>query len=363
MNYQRLLEMEFWGNTIPEWAVALLAFAVTFLVLPLVRGYIRRLRKRMTGTRHATAVEVATVVASRTTRLFLWTVAVWIGASLLELPERFERRIDALMLIVLWLQVGAWCMAAAGYFIDRQRARAVDRGLSGSLDLIGFLVRGIIWALVLLLLLDNLGIEVTPLVAGLGITGIAVALAVQSLLGDLLASLSIALDKPFVVGDYLVVDKDQGTVEKIGVKSTRLRSIDGEQVIVSNADLLKSRVHNYGRMYQRRAVFQTHVRYETPPEKLREVTRILEAAVRAQAKTRFERSHFARHGDFSLVFETVYFVLDAEYNLYMDIQQAINLRVHEEFAKLDIPFAFRDRLAAHEFRRQREPPPTGGTEH
>jgi small-conductance mechanosensitive channel len=350
MNPQQLLGMQFLGNSVLEWGLALLAFAVTFLVLPIVRGYINALRKRLAGTDRMRRIELATLVASRTTKLFLWAVAVWVGAALLELPPRVRSRLDAVVLIILWFQVGVWAMAAAGHYLDRKRAQAVDKGHSGSLDLIGFLLRGVIWALVLLLLLDNLGIEVTPLIAGLGITGIAVALAVQTVLGDLLASLSIAFDKPFVVGDFLVVDKDMGAVEKIGVKSTRLRSIEGEQIIISNADLLKSRVHNFGRMYQRRVVFETNVRYETPLEKLREVPGIIEAAVRAQAKTQFDRSHLARHGEFSVVYETVYIVLDADFNLYRDIQQAINLQIHEEFARRGIAFAFRDRLAAHELR-------------
>lgn len=354
MNPQRLLEMEFLGNSVLDWALAFLAFAVTFLVLPIVRGYINGLRKRFTGTERARGIELATVIASRTTRFFLWTLAVWIGAASLQLPQGVERRLDALILIVLWFQVGVWAMAAAGYFLDRKRAQAVDKGHSGSLDLIGFLLRGVIWALVLLLLLDNLGIEVTPLIAGLGITGIAVALAVQTVLGDLLASLSIAFDKPFVVGDFLVVDKDMGTVESIGVKSTRLRSIDGEQIVIANAELLRARVHNYGRMYQRRVVFTIDVRYETPLEKLREVPALLEAAVREQEKVRFDRSHLARHGDYSLIYEVVYFVLDADYNLYMNIQQAIYFRIHEEFRKREIAFAFRDRLAAHEVKPRTE---------
>lgn len=350
----RVLEMEFLGNSLLEWAIALLAFAVTFLVLPIARGYIKALRKRWAGTHRATGVELATVVASRTNRLFLATLAIWIGVSLLHLPQAFDHRVDRLMLIMMWFQVGIWAMAAVGYLLDRRRASAIDKGQGSSLDLVAFILRLVIWVLILLLLLSNLGIEVTPLIAGLGIGGIAVALAVQTLLGDLLASLSIAFDKPFVVGDYLVIDKDQGTVEKIGVKSTLLRSVDGEQIVVANADLQRARVHNYGRMYQRRIAFETNVRYEIPIEKIRAVPGILEAAIRAQPKTRFERSHFARHGEYSLVFETVYFVLDADFTLYRDIQHAINLAIHEEFARQDIVFAFRDRFGAHEL----QPPAT-----
>jgi small-conductance mechanosensitive channel len=210
----------------------------------------------------------------------------------------------------------------------------------GSLAVIGFVVRVLIWALVALLTLDNLGIDVTALVAGLGIGGIAVALAVQNILGDLFASLSITFDKPFVVGDFLIVDDFLGSVEYIGIKSTRLRSLSGEQIVLSNADLLKSRIRNYGRMVERRVLFATSVTYETPVEKLERVAPLIREIVQAQPDTRFDRSHFAKHGPSSLDFETVYYVLSADYNRYMDIQQAINLRLHREFARIGIEFAY-----------------------
>ncbi len=165
----------------------------------------------------------------------------------------------------------------------------------------------------LLLALDNLGVDVTALVAGLGVGGIAVALAVQSILGDLFASLSIVLDKPFVIGDFIIVGDLLGTVENVGIKTTRVRSLSGEQLIFSNADLLNSRIRNYGRMYERRVVFTVGVTYDTPRHKLE---------------------------DFSLDFETVYYVQDPAYNLYMDIQQAINLELYQRFADEGIEFAY-----------------------
>ena len=206
--------------------------------------------------------------------------------------------------------------------------------------MIGVVINAVIWALVTLLTLDNLGIDITALVAGLGIGGIAVALAVQNIFGDLFASLSITLDRPFVVGDFLIVDAVRGTVESIGIISTRLRSLDGEQIVMPNSDLLSSRVRNYGRMLERRVLFRTAVTYETPIEALERVPRLIRDIVEGQGDTRFDRSHFAAHGAASLDFETVYYVRSPDYNRYMDVQQAINLRLHREFQKLGIEFAY-----------------------
>jgi small-conductance mechanosensitive channel len=193
---------------------------------------------------------------------------------------------------------------------------------------------------VLLATLDNLGVNITALVAGLGIGGVAVALALQNVLGDLFASLSIALDRPFVVGDFLAVDNFLGSVEYIGIKTTRLRSLDGEQIIISNSDLLKSRVRNYGRMSERRVQFTTRLHYATPVELIERVPRLIREIVESHKNTRFDRSHFLKHGDASLEFETVYYMLTADYNPYMDTQQSINLQMHRRFTELKIDFAY-----------------------
>jgi small-conductance mechanosensitive channel len=232
--------------------------------------------------------------------------------------------------------------AAATAWLERHRRRssAADRAVVGSLGVIGFIMRVVVWVIVALLTLDNLGIDVTALVAGLSIGGIAVALAVQNILGDLFASLSITFDKPFLVGDFLIVDDFMGSVEYIGIKSTRLRSLGGEQIIMSNANLLSSRMRNYGRMLERRVVFSTSVTYETPVEKLEKIPALIKAAIAEHKDTRFDRSHFGKHAAASLDFETVYYVLSPDYNRYMDIQQAINLRLHREFERLGVEFAY-----------------------
>ncbi|MGE3526922.1 MAG: mechanosensitive ion channel family protein, partial [Gemmatimonadales bacterium] len=176
--------------------------------------------------------------------------------------------------------------------------------------------------------------------AGLGVGGVAVALALQKILGDLFASLAIVLDKPFVLGDFIIVDDYLGSIENIGLKTTRVRSLSGEQLVFSNSDLLGSRIRNYGRMFERRVVFSIGVIYQTTKEQLQAIPGIIRTAIEAQDKTRFDRSHFQKYGDFSLDFETVYYVKSPDYNIYMDIQQAINLQIFEEFGKRGIEFAY-----------------------
>ena len=166
------------------------------------------------------------------------------------------------------------------------------------------------------------------------------ALAVQNILGDLFASLSIVLDKPFVVGDFLAVGEHLGSVEKIGLKTTRLRSLSGEQLVFSNTDLLKSRIKNYGRMFERRVAFKIGVTYETPREKLKRIPRIIREIIQGRENTRFDRSHFQEYGAYSLNFETVYYVLSPDYAVYMDIQQDIYFELHERLEQEGVEFAY-----------------------
>ncbi len=271
---------------------------ITFIVLPLIKGYIAALRRRKPVSEHA-VLDLATVLVTRTTPLFLVAVALWVGSMPLDMPPHIHCIFGRALLLMWWLQVGIWAVAAASYFIDRKRGAHVDRGFGGSLDIIHFVARLLIWALVLLVALD----------------------------------------------------KDMGTVERIGVKSTRLRSIDGEQIIVSNADLLKARVHNFGRMYERRVLFTISVRYETPVATVREIAALLAGIVREQKRVRLDHSHFARYGDFALIYEVVYFVLDPDFNFYMDVQQALNIRILEEFEKRGIVFSYRERQPAAHARR------------
>jgi len=176
--------------------------------------------------------------------------------------------------------------------------------------------------------------------ASLGIGGIAVALAMQNILGDLFASLSIAIDKPFVIGDFIVLGEEMGTVEQVGLKTTRIRSLGGEQIILSNNDLLQSRIRNYKRLQERRAVFAIGVTYDTPADKLERIPELIRQAIEAQADARFDRAHFKSFGASSLDFEAVFYVLKPDYNVFMNVQQAINLQLVRSFAGQGIEFAF-----------------------
>lgn len=346
LRLQDLLQYRFLGNGVADWALAALTFAVTLTVLPIAKGFIGARRRRRAGQelnrpQFPGAIELTTLLVRRTSRLFLWAVALYFASRDLTFPPRLERLLTITIVALFWLQVGLWAMAAVRFAIDLRRARStgLDALLSGSMDVIVFCAGLIVWAMVLLLALDNLGVQIKPLLAGLGIGGIAIALAVQTVLSDLLASMSIALDKPFGIGDFLTLEDYQGTVEHIGVKSTQLRSISGEQIIISNADMVKARVRNFGRMRERRTVFQFGVTYDTPVEALAAIPAEVRRVVEAQADTRFDRCHFLAYGDTALQFELVYFVTKPQFNVYADIQQGINLALLERLRTMKVQLA------------------------
>jgi small-conductance mechanosensitive channel len=213
-------------------------------------------------------------------------------------------------------------------------------GTRTTIQAVGYAGRFALWALLVVTALQNFGIDVTALVTGLGIGGIAIALAVQNILGDLFAALAIVLDKPFVVGETIHVDNIIGTVEHVGLKTTRLRSLSGEQIVISNNDLLKSRIRNYKRMQERRVVFQLDVTYDTPAEKVARIPQIVRGVIERQPITRLDRCHFLTFAESSLRIEAVYYVLDPDYNRYADTQHAINLELLREFRREKIEFAF-----------------------
>jgi small-conductance mechanosensitive channel len=307
-----------------------------FFAVPLVLAFGKRLAARLLRD------GIPSAVVRATNQWVLLPVAVYAAALSLELPPRLERMAALGALLALLAQGGLWASRALGaWFESRFRdARSRDPDGATTLKLLGFAAQGALWLLVALLALDQLGFDVTALIAGLGIGGVALALAVQNILGDVFACAAIALDRPFVVGDFIVVDGLRGTVENVGLKTTRVRSLDGELLVFSNADLLKSRVRNFKRMRERRIQFGLGTTYGTPADKVRRVPGWLRQAVEAQPKTRFDRAHFKGYGDSALEFEVVYYVLEPDYNVYMDVQQSLNLAIYERFAAEGVEFAF-----------------------
>lgn len=336
------LTQTFLGNTVRNWLVATVVILFVFVALLALRAGLRRYLGSFVRRTHVRWDDGLGQVLERTHWLLLLAVGVLVGTQFLNLSEKVREVIRHGVTVVLVIQGGIWVVGLIGFFAQDYRDRRVEKDPASAttVNAIAFLARLATWATVILLILANLGIEITPLLAGLGVGGIAVALAVQTILKDLLASFSILLDKPFVIGDFLILGDLLGSVEHIGIKTTRLRSLSGEQLVFANADLLDSRIRNYGRMRERRVAFAIGVTYQTPRAKLERIPALIRGAIESQPNTRFDRSHFKEYGSFALNYETVYYVGVPDYNVYMDIQQAINLKIHEAFEQEAIEFAY-----------------------
>lgn len=330
-----------YGNSLRQWLIALGIVLVGIIVLPLAHALLARRVARL-AERVETAWDDALVAAFRQTRFwFLFVLSLYLGSLTLVLPPKARNVVEAVVILALLAQAALWGNIAINTGLEQyaKRRREQDPASVTTVSALSFIGKLAFFTVLALLALDNVGIEVTALIAGLGIGGIAVALAAQNILGDLFASLSIVLDKPFVLGDFIIVGDFMGNVEKIGLKTTRLRSLSGEQLVLSNNDLLQSRIRNYKRMVERRVLFTIGVTYDTPREQLAQIPTLLREIVEAQPNVRFDRAHFQGFGPYSLTFEVVYYVLKPDYNLYMDTQQAINLAICDRFAQHGIRFA------------------------
>lgn len=338
----RLLEKLLSDNTLSDW---LTAGAILLVGVVLLFGFKRLVlrRLRLGARKTATVMDDLFVDALQSTRLWLLApVLVYLASESLVLPARPLLVLTRVAVIALLLQVALWGnRAIAGWMRHALRTKAMqDPASVAAQNILGYIARVTLWALVVLAALDNLGFNITALLAGLGIGGVAVALAAQSVLGDLFASLSIVFDQPFVIGDFIVTDDQMGTVEYIGLKTTRIRSLSGEQIVFSNSDLLKSRIHNYKRMEERRVLFRFGVVYQTPPEVLEAIPALVLEVIDGMPRTRFDRAHFQAFGDSSLDFEVVYYVLDRDYNIYMDVHQEILFALFRRFQERGIDIAF-----------------------
>jgi small-conductance mechanosensitive channel len=269
-------------------------------------------------------------------------ISLYAGFRLLTLPNSVTHFINNFFGIILLIQIGILASEAIRIWLASYRKQKIEDHADTvtTVTSVGFITKIVLWLILLLIALDNLGVNVSALIAGLGVGGIAVALAVQNILGDLFASFSIILDKPFVIGDFIIVDNFLGTIEHIGLKTTRVRSLSGEQLIFSNSDLLKTRIRNFKRMYERRVVFSIGVVYQTAHEKLKKIPEIIKNIIEKQEQTRFDRAHFKEYGAYALNFEIVYWIENPDYNIYMDIQQKINLEIFQQFESEDIEFAY-----------------------
>jgi Small-conductance mechanosensitive channel len=336
------MQIVYMGSTLQNWLISFCILLIVFALLVTIKKLvIRKFSKLAAATDNQ--IDDLLVDMLKNTKFFILLVAsAYVASYAITLKPSIDVLWQKTVILILILQGGLWASAGISFALRQTIEKRMERDLSSTttITFLGFVARLLLWIIVLLLILDNMGVNITGLVAGLGIGGIAVALAVQNILGDLFASLSIVLDKPFVIGDFVVVDSLSGTIEHIGLKTTRIRSLGGEQLVFSNNDLLKSRIRNYKRMSERRIVFSFGVVYQTPLEKMKAIKEIVSDIIKNEENARLDRVHFKEYGDSSLNFEVVYFVNNADYNIYMDVQEAINLEIFRRFQQEGIEFAY-----------------------
>jgi small-conductance mechanosensitive channel len=329
----------FLNNGVEDWALALGVALGSAVAMVFLRAFVLRRMEALSRRTETRLDDFVTAMLSKTYLLFILVFAVYFGGTFLELTARQDKFVTRIAIASLLLQAAIWGDTGLRAGRDRFSSGPVDGARRASSSVLCFISRLLLWVVVTLMILDNFGINITTLVASLGIGGVAVALATQNILGDLFASLSIMLDKPFEVGDFIIVGDVLGSVEHIGLKTTRVRGLGGEQVVFSNGELLKSRIHNHKRMQTRRVAFVLRVAYGTPEDQLCRIPQIIREIVSNQQNVDFERAHFFSWGQWSLDFEVVYHFRSPDYILHMDAQQAIFLEIYRRFQKEGIEFA------------------------
>ncbi len=338
---REILDYTFYQNRVLDYAIALGAVVVGVVVLRIAKAVVLRKLRRWAARTETTLDDFVIRTVERAVVPLLYLGLLYMALRTLTFHAGVAQGINVAATILGTLFGIRVLAGVANYFLQSYwLGKEKDKTREKTIKVLIPIIRVIIWSLGLLFLLDNLGFNVSTAIAGLGIGGIAVALAAQAILGDLFSYFAILLDRPFELGDYIVVDDKEGTVEHIGIKTTRVRSLSGEELVFANTDLTGSRVRNFKRMHKRRVAFTLGVTYDTPAEKLREIPGLIEGIMKRLEGADFDRAHFAAYADSSLNFEVVYYVMSNDYKEYMDIQQQLNLRIYEEFAARKIEFAY-----------------------
>ncbi len=324
--------------------LVLLVLVSTVILLQMLRRGLLYMLGGKSGTPSKRFARIAFRLLGKTSVIFVSLLGCWLVAKFIALPKGVLTGLNFAFVIMGFIQLGLWLREIALMLIERRLSRqgslSPDTPLASAIGVLGWLVNVCVWSIILLLLLDNLGVNITALVAGLGIGGLAVGLAAQGIMGDLFSALSIVFDKPFVRGDFITFGDKQGTVENVGLKTSRLRALSGELIIVANGQLLSSVIHNHRQMNERRTVLKIGVTYATPADKIEQIQKLLQTAIEAEDNCRFDRAHLASFGDSALNFEAVYFYIGRDYNPYMDANQAILLRIMRGLEGLGVSFAF-----------------------
>lgn len=319
---------------------AIVVFVLAYLIFVVAKRIVIGRIKRFSQRTKTTLDDVTVQIIEEAVKWPLFTVvALKIAFQFIALPSLASKIIDIVILLVITYYATKMVMILLDYGKGQyvKRSKETDASL---LNVLTKIIKGIIWLIAGLLILSNLGYNITSLIAGLGVGGIAIAFALQNILEDIFSSFSIYFDKPFQVGDFIIVGADMGVVQKIGIKSTRLKTLQGQELVISNKELTAARVNNYKKMEERRVVFKIGVTYDTTDAKAEKIPKIVKDVFKNRKKTRLDRVHFASFGDFALIYEIVYYLNSSDYNVYMDTQQSINLDIKKRFTKEKIEMAF-----------------------
>ncbi len=339
--FQDFLQQTFFQNRILDYLVSAGLFLLGVLIVTVFKRIVLRRLKSWAEKTATTLDDFLIHITGKSLVPLLYFGVFFLSTLSLTLNPTLEEAIEVIGVVLLTIVGILFFITIVEYTIrDLWLKKKYDVKREKSFRGVLPAIKVIIWALGLIFLLDNLGFKISAVIAGLGIGGIAVALAAQAILGDLFSYFAIMIDRPFEVGDFIIDGEYLGTIEHIGIKTTRIRSLGGEQLVLSNTDLTNSRVRNYKRMAKRRVVFRLGVTYQTTHQQLQEIPAIIRHIIEDIKDTDYDRAHFASYGDFSLIFEIVYHVTGGDYNKYMDIQQEMNLRIKEEFEKRGIEFAY-----------------------
>lgn len=342
---EQLKSIEFYHNSGYDYFLALAIFVGLIIVLKIFQAFILLKLKNLAKKTKTDFDDVMIEIFRKVKPPFYFFVALYFGIKMLVLPNLLESVISVLFIIAIVYEVIRGLERLVDYFMDKYLARIEksEESHATSVSMVKTLklfFRIGLWMVGIIMVLGNLGVNITSLVASLGIGGIAIALALQNILSDIFSSFSIYMDKPFVVGDFIQVDTNRGTVEKIGIKSTRIRTPEGEELIVSNQELTTARVQNFRRMQKRRNQFNLGVVYGISSEKLEKIPGLIKDIVNSVDGAEFDRCNFASYGDSSLNFEVVYFVSSREMRDFMDVNEKVNLEIYKRFEKEKIEFAY-----------------------
>jgi len=340
---ENILQYVFGKNSIEDVGVALGVLLGMWFGFYLFRRYIVRRLNKLAQNSQYQVVRFVTVGMRSITAFFYFAISLAVAAQFVVLSPSITKAMRAIVMIVIVLQCIRSVQSLLATFLDTlsKRGNATNQQAArGTFVGIQFIARIALWSIGLLLILSNLGFNVSSLVTSLGIGGVAVALATQNILGDIFSSFSIYFDRPFELGDLITVGSDTGTVKNIGLKTTRLQSLQGEELVISNRELTSSRIQNFKKMEMRRVMLSIGLVYQTSLDGLKTANSLIKDAIMSDKKVQFDRCHFKEFGASSLNFEAIYFVLSNNYYDYMDCQQVINFKIKESFDKAGLNMAY-----------------------